>query len=307
MTPGAAAVVPAADRGAGGSLAGVDGRRLLEVRGTLQVAAEHVVYARPALFEGLHTHRAFGFDVVEPGQVRRRKIPGGTVKIVFALDGTVDGVRRDPAGLVVGMYDRGTTATHEGRMWSAQLQLGPLAARRLLGVPLSEFRNTTLDAGDLFGRSARGLAERLAETPTWDGRFALIAAYLRDHSAHADSDPVVAAAVRRLHTTRGSVPIADLAADAGWSRRHFSRRFADQVGLSPKSYAALSRFTAALTLLTRADETHTPDLARIADTLGYYDQSHLTRDFRRFAGTTPGHLVRSDMSHSSKTASPPHP
>ncbi|MEV0338803.1 hypothetical protein AB0H49_07220 [Nocardia sp. NPDC050713] len=99
--------------------------RLLEARGAFQVAAEHVVHAPPALFGGLGVRRAFGFDVDQPEPARRNKIPGGTVKIVCALDGTVDGVRRDPSVLVMGMYDRGTTATHVGRMCSVQMEQPP--------------------------------------------------------------------------------------------------------------------------------------------------------------------------------------
>ncbi|TQM31909.1 AraC family transcriptional regulator [Nocardia bhagyanarayanae] len=274
---------------------------MLEIRGVFQVAAEHVVHAPPSLFGGLGVRRAFGFDVAEPEPVRRNKIPGGTVKIVFALDGTVDGVRRDPSVLVIGMHDRGTTATHVGRMHSVQVQLGPLAARRLLGVPLSEFRNSAVCLDDLFGPSARGLAERLAETARWDERFALVADYLRTHGAHADIDPIVAAAVDSLHATRGAATVAELVAETGWSRRHFARRFGDQVGLSPKAYASLTRFDTALAWLTAADRDRAPDLGQLADRLGYYDQSHLTRDFHRFAGTTPGRLLLRHMSPSSKT------
>ncbi|WP_157555373.1 helix-turn-helix domain-containing protein [Nocardia crassostreae] len=276
--------------------------RLLEVRGAFQVSAEHVVHGSPGPFRGLGVRRVFGFDVLEPEPVQRRKIPGGTVKIVFALDGTVNGVSAGPSALVIGMHDRGGIATHAGRMCSAQVQLGPMAARRMLGIPLSEFRNDIVNLEDLFGSSARRFVERLAETPGWDERFALIADYLRSRCAEDDLDPVVAATVDRLRATHGAVPITALAADSGWSRRHLSRRFTDQIGLSPKTYASLTRFSAALAWLTD-DPDPAPDYGYLADRLGYFDQSHLTRDFQRFAGAPPGRLLHQAMSHSSNTAS----
>ncbi|MBL1073824.1 AraC family transcriptional regulator [Nocardia sp. 2] len=279
----------------------MDTGRMLDVRGVFQVNAGHVRHAPPTGFAGLGVLRAFGFDVVEAEPVRRRKIPGGTVKIVFAMAGTVNGLSRGPAALVIGMHDRGGVATHSGRMCSAQLQLGPLAARRLLGVPLSEFRNGAVDLADLFGPQAQRFVERLAETPCWDERFALIADFLRARSAEADPDPVVAAAVARLRASRGRASITELATEIGWSRRHFARRFGDHIGLSPKSYASLARFSAALSRLTAAEAGGAPDLGELADQLGYYDQSHLTRDFQRYAGTSPARFHQA-MSLSSNTS-----
>lgn len=72
--------------------------------------------------------------------------------------------------------------------------------------------------------------------------------------------------------------------ESGWSQRHFRRRFAAEVGLPPKDYGSLLRFSAALTAMTTRP-WHDP--SALAAEFGYYDQSHLTRDFHRFAGTSP--------------------
>ncbi|MFC9995429.1 helix-turn-helix domain-containing protein [Nocardia sp. NPDC127526] len=270
--------------------------RLAELRGTFQVGARHVVHSAPEVFGGLEVVRCFGFDVREPEPVRRRKIPGGTVKLVFALDGVFDGRAVEPTPLVVGLHDRGGTVEHSGRMVSVQVQLDPLTARRVLGVPLHELRNRAVDLADVVGPSARQLAQRLAETGEWDARFRLVSEYLRERVEATERDGEILDAVRRLRRTRGAVPVAALADEYGWSRRHFSRRFTDQVGLSPKSYGSLMRFSAALAALTTSGEH---ELSRIASELGYFDQSHLNRDFQRFAATTPGRLL--SMSQSSNT------
>ncbi|RDI46700.1 AraC family transcriptional regulator [Nocardia mexicana] len=263
------------------------------------MGACHVVHSSPPqAFRGVEALRCFGFDVREPGPVRRRKIPGGTVKIVFALDGVFDGRRIEPTPLVVGPHDRGGIAEHSGRMVSVQLQLDPLAARRLLGVPLHELRNSAVDLTDILGPSALQLTYRLAESTDWSARFRLVAEYFRPQTETAERDEMVADAIRRLRDSRGALPISLLADEYGWSRRHFSRRFADRTGLSPKSYGSLMRFSAALTTLVR---TPAADLSRLASELGYYDQSHLNRDFQRFAATTPARLLA--MSHSSNTDS----
>ncbi|MCM6778205.1 helix-turn-helix transcriptional regulator [Nocardia sp. CDC159] len=273
-------------------------QRLLELRGVTQVSARDVVYCPPGLVGGTGTIRCFGFDVWEPHVVRRRKIPGGTVKLVFALDGVFDGRAVHPTALVSGMYDRGSTATHSGRMCSVQVQLGPLAARRLLGVPLHEVRNAVVPLEEILGPSARQLAERLAETRGWQRRFELVGEYLR-RLPRAEADDTVVASVRRLRSGRDGLTVSDLVTESGWSRRHFSRRFTDQVGLSPRAYASLLRFSAALRELVAPVP---PELGRMAHELGYYDQSHLIRDFQRFAGASPHALLREAMAQSSNTS-----
>ncbi|WP_433728751.1 helix-turn-helix domain-containing protein [Nocardia sp. CA-129566] len=260
--------------------------RAADLRGTFQVDTRHIVHG-PAL-SGLDVIRCFGFDVLEPRPVRRRKIPGGTVKIVFAMEGTFAGQAMDPAALVIGLHDRAGTAEHFGRMRSVQVQLEPWAARRLLGVPLDEIRNTAVDLGEFFGNSARRFTERLAETASWSGRFELVGEYLRNRSAHAETDSAIVSAARQLQRSGGTTPLTDLAVESGWSRRHLRRRFTEQVGLPPKVYGSLMRFSGAFVALTTSPAV---EIGTLASNFGYYDQSHLYRDFQRYAGATPGHLL----------------
>ena len=83
--------------------------------------------------------------------------------------------------------------------------------------------------------------------------------------------------------------VGDLATDLGWSRKRLIGRFREHVGVAPKLYGRLLRFQAAVETLRSA----TDDLgfAELALACGYYDQSHLYRDFRAFAGSTPTEFV----------------
>ena len=102
--------------------------------------------------------------------------------------------------------------------------------------------------------------------------------------------PQVSWAWRRIIETRGQIDIGRLVDEVGWSQRHLITRFRSDIGLSPKTMARVMRFGQAARLLRRPDR---PELAAIAADCGYYDQSHFTRDFRAFAGVTPGELVSS--------------
>ena len=89
---------------------------------------------------------------------------------------------------------------------------------------------------------------------------------------------------RRLSDSRGGVEIGALAGELGCSRKHLIARFREQVGLPPKTIARILRFReGALDLQNGGGDR----LAEVAQDCGYYDQAHLNRDFREFAGLTP--------------------
>ena len=82
----------------------------------------------------------------------------------------------------------------------------------------------------------------------------------------------------------GNLGVAKLAAEVGWSRRHLHQRFTEELGLAPKTAGRVLRFERSKRLYERADA---PPLAEVAVACGYYDQAHLTNDWRELAGVSP--------------------
>ena len=78
--------------------------------------------------------------------------------------------------------------------------------------------------------------------------------------------------------------VSDLADRLALSVRSVQRLFADQVGLGPSWVIRRYRLHEAAAHATAGGEV---DWARLAVTLGYYDQAHLVRDFTATVGTAP--------------------
>ena len=90
--------------------------------------------------------------------------------------------------------------------------------------------------------------------------------------------------MQQLRSSHGSARIDDLVKRTGFSHRHLAARFREQVGMTPKAFARVLRFDHSVTLLRR----DRPSLAAsVAAAAGYYDQSHLNRDFRAMAASSP--------------------
>ena len=149
---------------------------------------------------------------------------------------------------------------------------------------MHELSNRVVDIEDVLGRD-RDLVGRLEDARTWHARFALldgvIASRLEDARRPAAE---IAWAWRALEQTHGTVRVSTLAEKLGRSRRHLLSRFREQIGVGPKTAARIIRFNRAVDLLGRG--RHLP-LVEVAQECAYFDQAHMTREFREFTGTTP--------------------
>ena len=85
----------------------------------------------------------------------------------------------------------------------------------------------------------------------------------------------------------GRVSLDDMASVAGLSRFRFAHAFRHAFGISPYAYHEQVRIAFAHQLIQQGIE-----LSAVACQLGYADQSHMTRHFRRGSFTTPGRLAR---------------
>ncbi|MEU2881022.1 helix-turn-helix domain-containing protein, partial [Streptomyces sp. NPDC007070] len=159
----------------------------------------------------------------------------------------------------------------------------PVIARAVLGASPADLGDTVVSLDDLWGQEASRIRERLAEVPSWQGRFALTEALLaRRHEAGPLVDPEVAWAWRHIVGSRGLARVDGLAAEVGWSRKRLWSRFRSQLGLPPKRAVQLVRFDHAAHRLVAGERA-----ARVAADAGYADQSHLHRDVMTFTGATP--------------------
>lgn len=170
-----------------------------------------------------------------------------------------------------------------------QMRLDPPLAARVLGIPLGELDGMVVGLDDLWGPDARRLREQLQDAAEWDDRFSIAEATIRARLEHARRvDRELAFAWGRIRAAHGRLRVDELTVETGWSRQRLWSRFRAQLGLSPKRAAMLARFDLAAHRL--ADGTAP---AEVAAEVGYADQSHLHREVRTFAGTTPSAVARS--------------
>lgn len=246
-----------------------------------------------------------------------RGLPSGWLTMVFSLDRPLctapfpeawsAGVR-DRQWVVLGGLHTRAAMVEQPRSWAGvQLALHPLGARRLWGLPAAAMPVDQWDARDLLGTETDRVVEELHAAPDWPGRYAAVNGFLlRQLSRHAEGKPTrpeVAEAWRLLTCPTGQTPVGATAARVGYSRRRLTQLFAAEVGHGPKTVGRLARFDTTRHLLGgRAARQARLDLAELAAATGYYDQSHLAREFREFAGLGPSEWLAAEFPNLQATA-----
>jgi AraC-like DNA-binding protein len=226
---------------------------------------------------------------------RERILPNGSTEVMVNLGPphqmiTHTGTSVWERAWFSGLHDRAIVieSLHGTHLVAARLH--PLGALRLLGPDTAMRVNAVTDLEALLGPPARELRTQLLGAGSAGERFDLLERFLLPRlSAGEAPSPIVGEAARLIETAHGHLRIASLHAELGVSRKQLWLRFARDLGMSPKAYARLQRFVWTLARLRESTSVEWPRLAAAA---GYSDQSHLVRDFRRFASASPTEFLR---------------
>jgi AraC-like DNA-binding protein len=97
-------------------------------------------------------------------------------------------------------------------------------------------------------------------------------------------DKQIIRAVDLISLANGQLNLTGVAFDVCLSQRHFERKFKSAIGVSPKMFAKIFRFKHAVKYLHNCSHK---DLVTIAEECGYYDYTHLQKDFKSLSGDTP--------------------
>ena len=222
----------------------------------------------------------------QPIELREIPFPGVPLILNFAGEWVVDSDRRD--SFLAGLHTRPAFVSGSAEWACIELRLTPVGAHRLLRMPMHELANATVELADVLP-GAHELSGRLRDAETWAERFDLVDRFLLKRFVHSTPPaPPVAWSWAHLRSTGGGAPIKTLADESGWSQRLFIKRFREHVGVAPKTFARLVRFDRAVTAVRSPDKR---SLGEIAFDCGYFDQSHMNRDFRELAGMTPTQLA----------------
>lgn len=193
--------------------------------------------------------------------------------------------------LLAGLHLRRTLVRHNGSMTGIQINFSPIAPRAFFGIPAGEVAHHSYDLDVIARPMADELHARVNAASTWGARFnAIDDVLIRAAREIIGLREEVVNSWRHIAHSHGGLPIALVADEVGWSRRHLNAQFNAEFGIGPKDAARVLRYDRARRMIL----SRGLKIADIAAICGYADQAHLNRDFKSFTGISPTTWLRED-------------
>lgn len=223
---------------------------------------------------------------------KQRVIPDGCIEMCFILG---DDVKRytsendfilQPRAMVFGQITKPYYIQPTGYVNTFAVRFYPYGFANFIKKPIQELADKETPLTALFGeQAAKALEQQIIEAGSTESRIEIVENFLlgrlRDQSV---IDNIVTSTVDALSRTKGSIPINAILDGDLSKRRKLERKFAKQVGISPKQLGKIIRLQAALKSILNKE---TESLTQIAYESKYYDQAHFIKDFKEFTGVNP--------------------
>lgn len=165
---------------------------------------------------------------------------------------------------------------------------------RILGFSLHEMIDGNYNAADIFGNDMQRVDEQLQEAASFDAIKDVVEQFLLQRLHQLKPILPFDLAMLQLMKHDGNKPIEEIASISCLSLRQFERVCKQRIGMPPKLFARITRFSKAYRL-----RENFPLLSwtSIAHECGYFDQMHFIRDFKQFARVAPG-IIEKELEQS---------
>lgn len=232
------------------------------------------------------TQAAFNGDIL-PEPI----LPDGCVEVIFDLSDRFmqfhdDGrVELQPRTMIAGQISRRILIAPTGKTDLFGIRFHPAGALPLIGGPIHELNDLIIDAALVLGKDEALLFEMLSEHADLNTRARIFDLYFQKRlSDKTDGSHTAGQAAGLILDSNGLISVTDIAATLNLSERTIERLFREYVGISPKLFSRIARFQSFLRSVENSPQSGLLDLAIEA---GYYDQSHMIREFRSFTRRSP--------------------
>ncbi|RQO69463.1 AraC family transcriptional regulator [Pedobacter sp. KBW06] len=237
--------------------------------------------------------KCFWYNIRESGEQESsfEVIPDGSAEIIFHFGGNCSisengDLQPLPSPFMMGLLNQPAVFYSKNRLEIIGVRCFPWTVFDLLGLPsgkdglrIFEHPITQLQP-DLSKLMLAGRVEEALDQ---------VKQYFLDARSRVPIDSMLFKAGLAINEAKGSIPVSQVAAAAHATVRTLERNFKQSSGYTVKDVSGLMRFEQVRNRLWFSPDSN---LAGLAHELGYTDQSHLSREFKRYSGSSPAAFAR---------------
>lgn len=191
---------------------------------------------------------------------------------------------KQPNTVLVGpQYSRVNIKVHK-QLSAVRVDFLPGGMYRMLGISMHELFDRGFDASDFFNVKMKRVNQHLLGISNLEEGKTIVEKFLLEQVANFHEKLPFDSAMRMLWSSSGTMTIERAASISCLSIKQFERKCKERIGMNPKMFARILKFSKAYRLhevMPQVSWTH------IVYEAGYYDQMHMIRDFKTFAGVNP--------------------
>ncbi|AUQ25091.1 helix-turn-helix domain-containing protein [Dickeya zeae] len=217
----------------------------------------------------------YSFDVAQTAEMTLA-VPDGCVDIVFDCDPL------NPKGRVCGttLEARGADMLHNHHYFGVRFAPGVIPD--FLDVMAEEVANREFSFLEVVP-DARLAFEQIVQERNFSRQISLFNAHFMPRLVRKSSS-VTTSIIRAMVQQKGNIRIDQLETLTGYTCRTIQRQFRQDTGLSPKAFSRILRGQSALHCIHSQEDI---SFSNLAFDLGFSDQSHFLREFKKFVSITP--------------------
>lgn len=227
-----------------------------------------------------------------------RTVPTGMMNLIFHRGERLLSVHENllhPRAFLSGQEKTFADLQYNGQVNMISVVFRPIGVQAFFNLPIHKTAGLRLTPGDMEDKELTILESSLTSTEEDETCIHLIEQFLLKRLTR-----LAAHNQKRIETTiglinSGQTDVSLLADAVCLSTKQFNRIFSEHVGANPKEFSRIIRFQRALNTLEQHPQM---SLTTLACACGYFDQSHMIKDFKILSGYTPGEYIAVCKPHS---------
>lgn len=232
----------------------------------------------------------------ETAIVPQKIIPDGYPEIIFHYG---DAYRINISGtwetqskkLLAGQISNHFMLENTGGSGMFGIKFKPYALSRLFGIDMSQFTDKVVDLDTVLAEEFSSLGASLLDDHSFEEKVRMSNQFFSDLNLPPDEqDKAVLEIVEKIIKENGLISVSELSNSLNIHERKLGRIFNRYVGVSPKFYSRIIRFSYIFSVVQEKKMSW----GEIAQMTGFFDQSHFIKNFREFTGEEPSKYIFED-------------